>query len=146
VAEKISAPAVEAKKEEQASLKPEEPNVPKISVQEAWAELTKLKEAQGKINEHILLNNRKLEIEGDVVRFTVDNAFQADYLAVFKAELVDYLRSKTGMNSLYVEYRIEKKEDNTIKAYTPTEKFQYLVQKHPSLNELRQKLGLELDF
>jgi len=115
-------------------------------VEQAWMELAVRKEKEGKINEHLVLNNRVLEIDGEIIRFTVDNAFQADYLAVFKGELVEHLRGKLDHPTVYVEYTIEKKESKVVKAYTPTEKYQYLVQKYPALSDLRQKLGLDLDF
>jgi DNA polymerase-3 subunit gamma/tau len=145
---------------EKIAEKPQEENQPSLIVQQqgpmkdldleivqkAWEELAKNKEQQGKINEQILLSNRKLEIDGQIVRFTVDNAFQVDYLTLFKAELVEYLREKSNNSSLTIEYSIEKKEDKTVKAYTSTEKYAYLSQKFPILSELKQKLGLDLDF
>lgn len=111
-----------------------------------WEELALRKDKEGKINEHLVLHNRALDIGTDVIRFTVDNAFQADYLSVFKAELTEYLREQLDHPTVYVEYSIEKRESKVNKAYTSTEKYQYLVQKYPALSELKQKLGLDIDF
>ncbi len=146
VAEKIAEkPSETLPIENQASAAPIKDLVPEM-VQQVWDTLAKNKDEQGKINEHILLSNRKLEVEGNIVRFTVDNAFQADYLTVFKTELIEYLREKTGHPTLNIEYSIEKKENKTVNVYTPTEKYQYLAQKYPHLSDLKQKLGLDLDF
>jgi DNA polymerase III subunit gamma/tau len=116
------------------------------SVQQAWQSLSEIKQAQGKTTEHIILNNRKIELKDVTVRFSVENAFLFDYLNVFKTEIIEYLREKTSCSNLFLDYWIEKKEENERKAYTPSEKYQYLVQKFPSLNELRLKLGLELEY
>lgn len=116
-------------------------------VQKVWDDLALAKDKEGKINEHILLSNRKIEIKDNlIIKFAVDNAFQADYLNVFKTELIDHLRTKLGHPTLYIEYTVEKKEGKSNNMYTPTEKYTYLVQKYPHLLELKQKLGLDLDF
>lgn len=104
------------------------------------------KNKQNKINDYIILNNRKLELEGNTIKFNVENAFQVDYLNVFRTEIIDFLRAKTGSSNLNLEYWIEKKVENERKAYTPTEKYQYLVAKFPALGELRNKLGLDLEY
>ncbi|MBC7389814.1 MAG: DNA polymerase III subunit gamma/tau [Opitutaceae bacterium] len=111
-----------------------------------WNILAEQKDKQGKINEHLILKDRTLRIEGTTICFTVDNAFQADYLNVFKNELIEYLRAETNCPTLNLDYKIERKEENSIKAYTPTEKFNHLIQKYPELMEFKQKLGLELDY
>lgn len=104
------------------------------------------KKAQNKINDYIILNNRKLELDGNTIKFSVENAFQLDYLNVFRTEIIDFLRAKTDSSNLNLEYWIEKKVENERKAYTPTEKYQYLLAKFPTLGELRNKLGLDLEY
>lgn len=150
MAENIKHPAVEEKVEIQvaaAQIKNITALDPTIA-QKAWDELAQLKEKQGKINEQLILANRKLEFVGNTIRFGVENTFQSDYLtqSQFKSELIDYLREKTNCDTLNVEYHIDIRENAGPKIYTPTEKYQYLVQKYPTLAELKQKLGLELDF
>ena len=146
VAEKI---AEKPKEETDTSVSVQKGPIPDLDpafVQKVWDELAKSKEEQGKINEQILLSNRTLEVEGHLIRFKVDNAFQADYLTIFKAELVEYLRAKTGHPHATIEYSIEKKEGKVATIYTSTEKYNYLSQKFPMLTDLKQKLGLDLDF
>jgi DNA polymerase III subunit gamma/tau len=108
--------------------------------------LAEEKKNQNKINDYIILNNRKLELEGNTIKFSLENAFQIDYLNIFRTEIIDFLRAKTESTNLNLEYWIEKKVENERKAYTPSEKYQYLLAKHPKLGELRNKLGLDLEY
>jgi len=115
-------------------------------VQKIWQSLAEEKNAQGKINEYTILNNRNIEIEENTIKFNVENDVMVEQLTKFKQEIIDYLREKTFNSTLNIEYKVEKKEEASVKVYTSTEKYKYLLDKHPLLSELKQKLGLELDF
>ena len=117
-----------------------------VIIQNFWNELTEEKKIQNKINDYIILNNRKLELDGNTIKFGVENAFQVDYLNIFRTEIIEFLRAKTDSSILNLEYWIEKKVENERKAYTPSEKYQYLLAKFPTLGELRTKLGLDLEY
>jgi DNA polymerase-3 subunit gamma/tau len=115
-------------------------------VQHIWQKLADEKNAQGKINEYFILNNRPLQIEGTTLKFSVENTFLSDYLTTFKSELIEYLREKTACPTLNLEYWVEKKEETNAQVYTPTEKYNYLLEKYPYLGEFKKKLDLDLDY
>ncbi len=146
VAENISNPVEENKIIVQEEAQTFVGNLDLDNTTRIWNILAEMKDKQGKINEHLILKDRALRIEGTTICFSVDNAFQADYLNVFKNELIEYLRQETNCPTLNLDYKIERREENSIKAYTPTEKFNHLIQKYPALMEFKQKLGLELDY
>ena len=115
-------------------------------VKQIWQKLADEKNAQGKINEYFILNNRPLQIEGTTIKFSVENTFLSDYLTSFKSELIEYLRDKTVCPTLNLEYWVEKKEETNAQVYTPTEKYNYLLEKYPYLGEFKKKLDLDLDY
>lgn len=62
-----------------------------------------------------------------------------------KNELMQFLKKESGYHELTIN--IDLKELNNKKMlYTAQEKFNFLAEKYPRLLELKQKLGLDVDF
>lgn len=63
----------------------------------------------------------------------------------FRSDLITYLKS--SLNNRHIKLETELKEDEQSKVpYTNKEKFDFMAEKKPILNELRNRLGLDTDF
>jgi DNA polymerase III subunit gamma/tau len=63
----------------------------------------------------------------------------------FKTELLSFLRKQLQNYELDIEAIVSVEEDKKI-VYTSSDKFNYLAKKNPALLELKQKLGLDIDY
>lgn len=95
------------------------------------------------VNECLILD-RPIQLIDYSIVLRLDNVIQEDHLNTFKAELLEFLRRNLKNNLINI--RIEIKEENEIKKlYTSKEKYLFLAEKHPVLDELRLRLGLDLN-
>jgi DNA polymerase-3 subunit gamma/tau len=63
----------------------------------------------------------------------------------FKPLLLEYLRKNLNNFSIELQAEIAPQEAKKM-IYTSQEKFRYLAEKHPVLQDLKTKLGLDLEF
>ena len=70
---------------------------------------------------------------------------QETMLANIKSELTLFLREKLKNNTIIITGELDLGEDKKM-IYTPRDKFEYLANKNPVLNELKERLGLDTDF
>lgn len=79
------------------------------------------------------------------IEVSVENGIQENVLQTERIDILNYLRST--LNNYALEIRIKKEERQLEKNYyTNTEKYQFMVEKNPDLNLLKQRLGLEIDL
>ena len=88
--------------------------------------------------------DRPIQLSGFNIVIRLDNVIQIDQLGEFKMELLEYLRKNLSNNLVNIVTEI--KEDSEIKKiYTGKEKYLFLAKQNPAIEELRIKLGLDLD-
>jgi len=83
------------------------------------------------------------------VRMAVANPVQQDLLEGERDNLADFLREFLGLKRLLVYVQLDKtrvKTEGVQRIYSTADKYDYLVKKHPALEELKKRLRLELDF
>jgi hypothetical protein len=74
------------------------------------------------------------------------NHVQESSLNSIRAELGAYLREQLRNGSIQVMSEFVKEGESKKIIYTNREKFDYLVEKNPVLRELKDRLGLDVDF
>ncbi|HWY38704.1 MAG TPA: DNA polymerase III subunit gamma/tau [Bacteroidia bacterium] len=89
--------------------------------------------------EMLLLKN-----ETEVV-IEIENSAQKESFEPVRQDFLDHLR-KSLNNGLVSIGMQEKAADTTKKAYSPAEKFETMMNKNPSLLELKKRLDMELDY
>ncbi|MCD4736969.1 MAG: hypothetical protein K8R53_13070, partial [Bacteroidales bacterium] len=97
-------------------------------------------------NFYLALTKREPElVEEFKIELLVDNKIQAAMIIEKKHDLLNYLRTilKNGKISLETIVNIEKKD---VKPYTSKDKYNEMVKKNPMLKDLKENLGLELEF
>lgn len=115
-------------------------------VKKYWDEFAESVLKQGEMNAHTVLAGRALKKDEDgIIHFEADNEVQIDHLSLFKSDLVNFLRTKTGDNGLNVSASVA--EHETKKAiYTNREKLNYLAEKYAAVRDLQIGLDLHTDF
>jgi DNA polymerase-3 subunit gamma/tau len=75
----------------------------------------------------------------------VESQFQVEMFSEIKMDLLIFLRKKLDNKSIVLEVEIQEQENGKNMMYTSEDKYKYLSQINPSINKLRQELGLEFD-
>ncbi|MFH1003941.1 MAG: DNA polymerase III subunit gamma/tau [Bacteroidota bacterium] len=83
--------------------------------------------------------------ENFVIDFTVQNQVQEDEINSIKADLLGFLRNQLSNYQIQLNILV-KKNETAKRPYTAQEKFDYLAEKNPTINNLRQQFNLEIDF
>lgn len=110
-----------------------------------WLEFASKKKAEGKDSEYMVLM-QEISLKNDssiVIKMT--NTVNLDILDRFRSDLITFLKSKLKNGSISLETELAK-EDTKRMIYTNKDKFDYLAEKKPILNQLRERLGLDPDF
>jgi len=97
-------------------------------------------------NFYLALTKREPELKKEFkIELLVDNKIQAAMINEIKHDLLNYLRTilKNGRINLETVVNIEKKD---VKPYTSQDKYNEMVKKNPMLKDLKENLGLELEF
>ena len=110
-----------------------------------WEEFAGQRKNAGKSQEFLILSQKPIFIEPHTVKIKLNSAVQIDTVDSIKSELMPFLRDKLQNDLLKLEAELEIDESKPL-IYTPAEKFQYLIEKHPPLRTLQEKLGLDPDF
>ncbi|EIM75422.1 hypothetical protein A3SI_13527 [Nitritalea halalkaliphila LW7] len=64
-----------------------------------------------------------------------------------RPEFLLRLRRAFDHRDLQLEYEIKEEQQSAAeRLYTSSDKFQYLLQKHPALGDFKRRFGLETDF
>ena len=109
-----------------------------------WSEFSEKLKNEGKTSQFIILD-RPITLNEHLITLYLDNLIQIDQLNVFKSELLEFLRKKLKNGNISLETLLVE-ESQIKKIYTSREKFQYLANKYPLLEDLKNRLGLETDF
>jgi len=121
------------------------PIVPEL-LQKIWQQLADERRAQDKMSDYMVLN-RPVEADANhVITLTVDNPVQVVQFNDFRAEFMAELRRHTGHPGLTVQPAVATAAPTGRKLYTSNDKFAYLAEKYPALQEMKQRLGLDADF
>jgi hypothetical protein len=109
-----------------------------------WQEFIELKKENGK-DQEIMLLKEPYSLEANKVVVNLSNEVLNITFNHLKADLQGYLRKALKNNKILLEAVIEEtaREDMI---YTNKEKFAHLANKHPVLNDLQEKLGLDPDY
>lgn len=133
------------------SLSPEASGLPtqefdQAQLQEAWDQFVhELKEA-GRKRLHGSLSHKEIQ-KGDKhkVIITLINQVQQKALQEVMPELLPRLREKLQNHRLQLEVKMAPMEKARLEPYSQEEKWRYLLDKNPALQELRNKLNLDFE-
>ena len=110
-----------------------------------WQSFARMREEQGgPITEQIMLN-RDIVLTDSTIHIVLDNSLQANLLHDLRQELMTYVRQQLQNSQIQLVHRVAPQETRRM-IYTSQDKFNYLAEKNPALLDLRQTLGLDVDY
>ena len=114
----------------------------------AWAEFLDQLKKQGKMSLHSVMSQTSPEFSDlSTLRITVENQLVHDQMQTIRTDLTSFLSKKLSVEGLVLEVEVKKgKADEKEKpAYTASEKFSKMAEQNPELEQMRDKLDLELE-
>jgi DNA polymerase-3 subunit gamma/tau len=115
------------------------------NLQQVWHEFAEnRKRTKDSTTEEIALN-RAVELVDFTIQIALDNDPQMDAMQGMRYDLLGYLKSRFNAPRLEINPRVAPHEVQRL-PYTPAEKFNYMAEKNPYLLQLKQALGLDVDF
>lgn len=111
-----------------------------------WNDFANQKKAAGRDVEYtVMKQDMYLREDGTTIVLKLTNSVKIDILDKFRSDLITHLKSKLNNRNLKLETELVE-EENQKMIYTNKEKFEYLAEKKPVLNLLKDRLGLDPDF
>ncbi len=108
-----------------------------------WQQYTQKAKENDKIHLFTLLSSNEPILEGTNIIVSIENIALESTLNVEKIELLNFLRGALKNFDLQITTkRVESKQSDRI--YTNKDKYNYLVEKNPQLDELRKRFNLDL--
>jgi DNA polymerase-3 subunit gamma/tau len=109
-----------------------------------WKQFTTKAMEEHKINLYTLLTSNHPELNGSEITVLIENTAQESILQAELVEFLNFLRTKLkNFDISMVTKKVERKIQNRL--YTSTEKYQYLVEKNPKLEEMRKRFNLDIN-
>jgi len=103
----------------------------------------KIKE-EGKINVYTMLTSNEPILDNDVITVIIENKIQESILQDELVYFLNFLRPELkNFNLRIVTKKVERELKNRL--YTSIEKYQYMVQKNPQLEEMRKQFNLDVN-
>ncbi|MCD0488228.1 DNA polymerase III subunit gamma/tau [Pedobacter sp. MC2016-14] len=97
-----------------------------------------------KINFYTILTSSEPELNGAEITVMIENTAQESILQAELVEFLNYLRPNLrNFDTSIVTRKVERKVTNRL--YTSTEKYQYLIEKNPKLEEMRRRFNLDVN-
>ncbi|KAA0989520.1 DNA polymerase III subunit gamma/tau [Dyadobacter aurulentus] len=149
----ITRPAATATIESSAQNRPEIDPVTHIrkekltleNLQRFWYEFAEKRREEGNSTTEEITLRREFRLEGSSIEIALDNTHQLEAIQNARYDLLGFLKSRLDAPKLDINARVAPQEVNRL-PYTPAEKFNYMAEKNPYLLELKQVLGLDVDF
>ena len=110
-----------------------------------WNEYSESAKTSGKINIYTLMSGADPQIEEtETIIVKVEHKLQESLLQEEMVDLMNFLRPR--LKNFNVSIRtIQMAREVVNRLYTSTEKYQYLVEKNPKLDEFRRKFNLDVN-
>jgi DNA polymerase-3 subunit gamma/tau len=114
-------------------------------LREAWGAFLEKLKAENRTSEYNALNQKFYLTEGHHIRLEIINSYQLHMIERIRTDLLEFLRKKLKNKNILLDTRVIEPEEKKL-IYTNKEKFNFLAEKYPLLNELKKRFGLETDF
>ncbi|WP_316803974.1 DNA polymerase III subunit gamma/tau [Pedobacter nototheniae] len=111
---------------------------------EVWSNYAEKLKRENKINLYTILNNFAPALKGkEHIVISVEGKAQEDFVQGESVELMNYLRNNLKNFGVEISYKHAERAHEK-RLYTSKERYDYLVNKNPKLEDLRRKFGLDL--
>ena len=115
-------------------------------LQQSVVDYTKKMQEQGKKQIAVMLRPDVISLNNETeILVDIENRAQIDGFEPMKQDFLDHVRKALSNQNITMRMQ-EKVADPTKRAYSPSEKFETMLQKNPALLNLKNRLGMELDY
>jgi DNA polymerase-3 subunit gamma/tau len=111
---------------------------------ECWNKYADKAKEEGKINVYTLLTNAEPKLEEqDVIIVHIEHKLQE---SILQDEMIDLLNTiRPTLRNFNISIKTKQVERVAVnRLYTSTEKYQYLLEKNPKLEEMRKRFNLDI--
>lgn len=119
------------------------PDINEDNLKENWQIFTNRIQESNPNHSSILRSYQPKLINDFQIEITLETQLQVDLFLEIKSELVLFLRGQYKSKLINIVETIEAQQSQSIKPYTPEDKFKFMIQKNPSLIKLKQDLNLD---
>jgi len=116
-------------------------------LQSEWTQIANNFKKANLINKYVMMN-RPIQVIGNSIHISFENEVQMQqFNENIKLELLTTLRTKLKNHLIDIELDLVEQEKSDKKMlYTQSDKYNFLVEKHPVISELKQRFGLDHEF
>ena len=116
-------------------------------LQSEWTQIANNFKTDNLINKYVMMN-RPIQVIGNSIHISFENEVQMQqFNENIKLELLTNLRTKLKNHLIDIELELVEQEKSEKKMlYTQSDKYNFLVEKHPVISELKQRFGLDHEF
>ena len=116
-------------------------------LQSEWTQIANNFKTDNLINKYVMMN-RPIQVMGNSIHISFENEVQMQqFNENIKLELLTNLRTKLKNHLIDIELELVEQEKSEKKMlYTQSDKYNFLVEKHPVISELKQRFGLDHEF
>jgi DNA polymerase-3 subunit gamma/tau len=116
-------------------------------LQSEWTQIANNFKTANLINKYVMMN-RPIHVIGNSIHISFENEVQMQqFNENIKLELLSTLRTKLKNHLIDIELDLVEQEKSDKKMlYTQSDKYNFLVEKHPVISELKQRFGLDHEF
>ncbi len=137
--------AEKEKKEKSKEAGPGDRDFTEKELQGAWNAFLDRLQKENRTSDHNALNQKFYLIDQHTICLEVINSFQLHMIEQLRTDLLEFLRERLNNRHILLKTKVVKPEGKKL-IYTNSEKFKFLAEKYPLMNELKKRLGLETDF
>ncbi len=101
--------------------------------------------AQGARQLSTIFRTCDIQLIDERLILTIQNETQKEQLLMVRQEFITQMRSRSQHHALALEIEVAQHEAD-VKAYKPADVFKVMIDKNPSLLELKKKFDLEIDY
>ena len=116
-------------------------------LQSEWTQMANNFKSANLINKYVMMN-RPIHVIGNTIQISFENEVQMQqFNENIRLELLTTLRNKLKNHLIDIELNsVEPEKNDKKKLYTQSDKYNFLVEKHPVISELKQRFGLDHEF
>jgi len=137
--------AIQKAQTEQEEEKVAAKEIDAFAFDEQWKAYMQIVSAQGKPSLFAVYKTIKPQIENNKVLLEVSHKGELTQAVDDRLNLLSFLKEKLDNRSIYIEITLAKEEKQEKTYYTNKDKFDAMAGENPALNELRMKLGLDIE-
>ena len=117
-------------------------------INKVWINYVSKLEKDGNTSAEMLFKEREIEIHAEkefiVVHF--ENRVQLDNFEELKTDLLFYLRQNLSNADVRITAKVKEQSIDSKRLYTDKDKLEFLIEKKPIIQDLKDRLGLDAEY